>query len=115
MPQRKAGEVRTLCRTPAFIREAHELCPSDPAARKAARKAFRSAYLRGRTDGMSIVAIRLACTECDRDDHDYVDELPEDWKDIVYVGLDNNDESGQWWTYLGTCPECAKDEADAAT
>ena len=61
--------------------------------------------------------IRLACSECDRDDFDGIDELPIDWTDITEVqslkeslrevALDDQSRSPlDWHTHVGTCAEC---------
>jgi hypothetical protein len=61
--------------------------------------------------------IRLACTECDREDYDCVDEIPPDWVDVHEVQsfeescreIDPSDSKAsvlEWYTHLGCCPEC---------
>jgi hypothetical protein len=61
--------------------------------------------------------IRLACTECDREDYDGVDEIPPDWVDVHEVqsyeascreaDLNNPKVSVfDWFTHLGCCPQC---------
>jgi hypothetical protein len=66
--------------------------------------------------------IRLACGECDRDDFDGVNRLPNDWIDITEVQalkesrreVDVDDQSRnvfEWYTHIGTCPDCQKEEA----
>ena len=61
--------------------------------------------------------IRLACSRCDRDDFDGVDELPADWTDITIVQSwddsvsevefdDHSTSPTEWYTHLGTCPDC---------
>lgn len=65
---------------------------------------------------------RLACNKCDREDFDGVKVLPTDWEDIsecqsLAAALSTYDDEGDpdpppgysvldWWTHLGTCPEC---------
>lgn len=66
--------------------------------------------------------IRLACNSCEREDFDGVRLLPGDWEDIGEVQslqaalsvYDDTEEDPEprgysvldWWTHLGTCPEC---------
>jgi hypothetical protein len=61
--------------------------------------------------------IRLACRFCDREDFDFVDELPPDWFSVDEVqgyeaslqeaDLANTDVSPlDWFTHLGVCPSC---------
>jgi hypothetical protein len=61
--------------------------------------------------------IRLACTECDREDYDGVDQIPSDWVDVHEVQsyeescreVDPSDFKKsvfEWYTHLGCCPEC---------
>ena len=65
--------------------------------------------------------IRLACTQCDREDCDGIDRIPEDWKYVDEVQTyeeacaevapeDTSRSATDWWTHLGTCPDCAKEE-----
>ena len=67
--------------------------------------------------------IRLGCTNCDRTDFDGIDQLPEDWANILEVqtweessrGVASTDQSGHafdWETHLGLCPECTKPETE---
>ncbi len=64
---------------------------------------------------------RLACGECDRGDFDGVNKLPHDWIDISEfqsleeslqeIDVDDHSRSPfEWYTHLGTCPECQKEE-----
>lgn len=46
--------------------------------------------------------IRLACIDCDREDFDGIDEIPENWS---YVDAVDAGEC-EWWTHLGWCPDC---------
>ena len=66
--------------------------------------------------------IRLACRACDTDECDGVDLIPETWTDVVEVqSLDESqvevpvgDRSRsltEWYTHLGLCPTCQKEEA----
>ena len=66
--------------------------------------------------------IRLGCRECDTDECDGVGFIPETWTDVVEVqSLDEsqvevsaNDRSRsltEWYTHLGLCPTCQKEEA----
>jgi hypothetical protein len=59
--------------------------------------------------------IRLACTECEREDFDGVDQIPPDWFDVHEVQsyeescreADPNDFKVSvldWFTHLGCCP-----------
>lgn len=60
---------------------------------------------------------RLSCAGCEREDYDGVKVLPKDWRGIYRVQSlrdamtlwegDNHD----WWTHVGTCPECAQEES----
>lgn len=61
--------------------------------------------------------IRLACMFCDRDDYDFVEEVPSDWFSVDEVGsydaalqeadLSRTDASVlDWHTHLGVCPDC---------
>jgi hypothetical protein len=65
--------------------------------------------------------IRLGCHSCDREDFDGIGELPSDWLDISVV--QSLEESCQevelsdrlrspleWYTHLGTCPDCQAEE-----
>ena len=67
--------------------------------------------------------IRLACNECDRNDFDGINQLPADWEDIEEVQsleqsrqeVDINDQSRsplEWYTHLGTCPDCQASPAE---
>jgi hypothetical protein len=51
---------------------------------------------------------RLGCVGCDRDDHDFSDELPAEWLDIGEV--QQTDSPDQWQTHLGLCPDCQRDD-----
>ena len=68
--------------------------------------------------------IRLACSECDRDDFDGIDELPKDWNDITdvqslkesrrEVAFDDQSRSPlDWHTHIGTCPECQSKDSES--
>lgn len=77
--------------------------------------------------------IRLACESCDREDFDGIDAIPDDWEDVTEVqsyedsiaplperGVEWPPQTdgrqrfdGQWWTHLGTCPECQAEDAKA--
>ena len=61
--------------------------------------------------------IRLACLYCDRNDHDGIDRLPNDWIDIGKVQSyeeacrpvkfeDQTRSVLDWYTHLGVCPDC---------
>ncbi len=64
--------------------------------------------------------IRLACSECDRDDFDMIETLP-DWECIQEVQsyeeatktYDNPEDEPEgfcvldWYTHIGLCPECS--------
>lgn len=68
--------------------------------------------------------VRLACSACDRSDKDYItaqgleQAVTEGWTDIEEVQsyeaacreVAVDDKSGasvfEWWTTLGTCPDC---------
>ena len=61
--------------------------------------------------------IRLACFECDRQDFDGVDRIPDDWETVDEIqsfeesitSVDVGDPHGDvtaWHTHLGLCPEC---------
>lgn len=68
--------------------------------------------------------IRLACGNCFRDDCDGVKEIPPEWQDVSErqsledaLTTYEDEEDGpppkgysvlDWWTHIGTCPECAK-------
>ena len=65
--------------------------------------------------------IRLACMFCDRDDFDFVDVLPSDWRLVDEVqsyeaslqkaDLSQADVSAfDWFTHLGVCPRCYEAE-----
>ena len=57
-------------------------------------------------------SIRLACTECDRDDFDGVsiaEATRLGWTDIDDVVPT---ETSAWWTHLGLCPDCDAREGD---
>jgi hypothetical protein len=67
------------------------------------------------------VRIRLACTGCDRDDHDgsTIDAASSaGWEAIVEVQTfeqseEVHDRHGgyiDWWTHLGDCPDCIAEE-----
>jgi hypothetical protein len=60
---------------------------------------------------------RLSCLECNREDFEFVDELPTDWEDIHRMQtlaesmreVDPDDQSRSpldWETHLGVCPDC---------
>lgn len=63
--------------------------------------------------------MRLACSDCDRNDCDGINQLPADWEGIEEMQtleqsrreVDINDQSRsplEWYTHLGTCPDCQK-------
>lgn len=64
--------------------------------------------------------IRLACRLCDRDDFDFVEELPTDWFSIEEVQQyeaslrescpDVDVKAFDWFTHLGVCPTCYETE-----
>jgi hypothetical protein len=54
--------------------------------------------------------IRLACMSCDRDDCDGIDEIPEDWHDVSEW---DEETVGCWWTHMGDCPECWRQQNDS--
>jgi hypothetical protein len=67
--------------------------------------------------------ILLACTECEREDFDGVDEIPSDWRDVHEVQsyeescreVDPRDYKAsvfEWYTHLGICPECYQVEVE---
>ena len=64
--------------------------------------------------------IRLACSACDRDDYDGVSQLPRGWINITKMQLwqesllrvedeDQDQSVFQWYTHLGTCPDCQRE------
>ena len=70
---------------------------------------------------MTRLNIRLACHLCDRIDFDGIEVLPDDWTDIQevqsladslrVVPLDDRKKSPfEWYTHLGTCPDCQKED-----
>jgi hypothetical protein len=74
--------------------------------------------------------IRLACTECSRDDYDGITPahlkklIAAGWKDVYrfqtyrqscktyedWSKAPPDFSALEWWTHLGTCPECAEAE-----
>jgi hypothetical protein len=75
------------------------------------------------TEGDRVMSgkIRLACGQCDRMDFDGIDSIPDDWDDvsefqsygraIAMVKPDDNRRSVmEWYTHIGTCPDCQKHE-----
>jgi hypothetical protein len=67
--------------------------------------------------------IRLACTECEREDFDGVNEIPPDWRDVREIQsyeescreVDPSDckrSVFEWYTHLGICPECYQIEVE---
>lgn len=63
--------------------------------------------------------IRLACQYCDTDECDGISEIPPDWADVQQVQSfaaasepipadDQTRSPFEWYTHLGTCPECQK-------
>lgn len=65
--------------------------------------------------------IRLACGSCDREDFDGINEIPSDWIDVLEVQslkesrrqVDFDDRTRsvlEWYTHLGTCPDCQREE-----
>ena len=70
---------------------------------------------------MTWLGIRLACCSCDRVDFDGINALPDDWGDIEeiqsladslrIVPIDDAKNSPlEWYTHLGTCPDCRKED-----
>ena len=70
---------------------------------------------------MTLAKIRLGCSECDRSDFDGIDQLPKGWMDISEFQsheesmreVDIKDHSRspfEWYTHLGTCPDCQSQE-----
>lgn len=66
--------------------------------------------------------IRLACRACDTDECDGVDFIPETWAEVfevqsleesqAAVSADDRSRSiAEWYTHLGLCPTCQKEEA----
>lgn len=70
---------------------------------------------------MVTTKIRLACQYCFRDDCDMINEIPPGWTDVseeqtfeqacaTYDGPGETPPPGfslfDWFTHLGTCPEC---------
>lgn len=59
---------------------------------------------------------RLACSNCDRDDHIRLAKLPEGWQGIIEVETykrairENVEDIGRWWTHIGLCPDCQQHE-----
>jgi hypothetical protein len=60
---------------------------------------------------------RLGCVHCDRDDGDFITQLPEDWFFIEKVSrrktvflpektVDRGESVFDWQTHLGVCPDC---------
>ena len=69
--------------------------------------------------------IRLACRFCDRDDCDFINDLPADWCSVEEVqdyeaslreALPSMPEVRifEWFTHLGVCPDCYEAEIRAA-
>lgn len=62
--------------------------------------------------------MRLACRYCDRADCDGIIVPPDGWIDIEEFQSANDamhsgwGSCGEWWTDLGTCPDCATLEAN---
>ena len=65
--------------------------------------------------------IRLACYTCDREDLDGILKIPSDWIDVLDVQsheesrrpVDFDDQTraaSEWYTHLGTCPDCQQEE-----
>ena len=65
--------------------------------------------------------IRLGCDSCDREDFDGITKIPSDWVDVTVVQslkaslqeIDHDDRSRspfEWYTHLGTCPDCQAEE-----
>ncbi len=65
--------------------------------------------------------VRLACTNCDREDFDLIEpheiEFAErlGWfgirqEQLYQEATEPRNGDGCWWTHLGQCPECAADE-----
>lgn len=63
--------------------------------------------------------IRLACRYCDSSECDGVTAIPSDWIEVVEVQSfvasreeilpgDSSRSPFEWYTHLGTCPECRK-------
>ncbi len=68
--------------------------------------------------------IRLACAGCDREDYDGVWRIPKNWEGVqrhqtltqsyeVVEETDTHKSQFDWFTHLGTCPDCQ--EADGRT
>lgn len=69
---------------------------------------------------------RLGCVQCDRDDFDEVDVLPNSWEDITPVQslqesktpgylVDKTRSPFEWQTHLGLCPECQASRIEKPT
>ena len=67
-------------------------------------------------------SIRLRCHQCDREDFDGIVEIPSDWTDVTFVPpleasrqevalSDTSRNRFEWYTHLGTSPECQTEEA----
>jgi len=65
--------------------------------------------------------IRLACSECDTDEGDEVSSIPTTWKDVTEVQSlaesrktvtedDKTRSAFEWYTHLGICPQCQKED-----
>ena len=65
--------------------------------------------------------IRLACSECDTDEGDEITSIPTTWKDVTEVqslaesrkevpAEDNTHSAFEWYTHLGICPQCQKED-----
>jgi len=70
---------------------------------------------------MTVGKIRLACSSCDRDDFDGAKRVPKNWADVIRVQSwkesqrvnadgDRSFSSFEWYTHLGTCPECQEED-----
>lgn len=53
--------------------------------------------------------IRLACQGCDTESADGVDAIPAGWVDVIEERQSVVDLIEAWWTHIGTCPDCARE------
>lgn len=69
--------------------------------------------------------VRLACISCDTDEFDGIDSIPDDWvfvtrvqsyeESLEEIAADDLTRSPcEWYTHVGTCPDCQTIEYDAA-
>ncbi|HQZ65709.1 MAG TPA: hypothetical protein PLY87_11560 [Planctomycetaceae bacterium] len=65
--------------------------------------------------------VRLACTDCDTEECNGILEIPASWKDVTEVqspvaamaevsATDKTQSVMKWYTHLGLCPMCQKEE-----